>query len=135
MTTQSNFGEYLTGTFYPFRCDIDAISSIGDSILVTTSVDHMFVVGNQVSFSIPAEYGMRQLSGKTGYVTSVLNTDQIIVNINAVDFNSFITPVAAFDPAQVIPIGDSNYGTLSPGGIPENPNTVPGAFNVTLIPS
>lgn len=95
----------------------------------------MFVVGNQVSFSIPAEYGMRQLSGKTGYVTSVLNTDQIIVNINAVDFNSFITPVAAFDPAQVIPIGDSNYGTLSPGGIPENPNTVPGAFNVTLIPS
>lgn len=135
MTTQNNFGEYATGVFYPFRCDITAISSVGDSILVTTSVDHMFSVGNQVSFSIPAEYGMRQLSGKTGYVTAIPDTDQITVNINAFDFNSFTAPVAAFDPAQVMPIGDSNYGTLSPGGIPVNPNTIPGAFNVTQTPS
>jgi hypothetical protein len=134
MTHQSNFGEYPTGVFYPFRCDITAVSSVGDSILVTTSVDHMFVVGNQVSFSIPQAYGMRQLSGKTGYVTAVPDVDQIVVNINAVEFNAFVTPMAAFDPAQVMPIGDTNFGTLSPGGIPANPNTIPGAYNVTQTP-
>jgi hypothetical protein len=98
-------------------------------------VDHTFSIGNQVSFLIPQAYGMRQLSGKTGYVTSIPAVDQITVNINASQFNEFITPVAAFDPAQVMPIGDSNYGTVSPGGIPTNPNTIPGAFNVTLTPS
>lgn len=126
-----NFGLFNSGTYTPFVCDIEDITQEMFPVITTTE-DHGFVVGNQVQFFIPPEWGMRQLNGLKGYVITVPQSDQISVNINTTNFDAFEVPSPAqyvvIDPAQVAGIGDINTGTSSPGGIPANPNTVPGAF-------
>lgn len=126
-----NLGLFNSGTYTPFVCDISAITQ-SERATVTTSEDHGFVQGAQVQFQIPPQWGMRQLNGLKGYITDIPNTDELTVNINTTIFDPFVVPVPAtyvvIDPAQVSGIGDFNFGTLSPGGIPANPNTIPGAY-------
>lgn len=126
-----NLGLFNSGTYTPFVCDIDDITQ-SNPVLVTTTDSHAFVVGNQVQFFIPPEWGMVQLNHLKGYVLSIPSDVEFTVDINTTLFNPFVTPVPAtyvvIDPAQVAGIGDCNTGTSSPGGIPANPNTIPGAF-------
>lgn len=134
-----NTGDFPTGVFYPYLCGITAISSSGDTSTVTTSIPHMFVVGNQVTFQIPREWGMRQLDQLKGYVVRVPDDMNIVVNINTTYFDAFVVPTTSplivINPSQVLPIGDQNTGQLSPGGIPPFPNCPPGSFTVTLLPA
>lgn len=126
-----NLGLFNSGTYIPFLCDVTAVTQ-DFPCLVTTSVAHGFVVGNSVQFSIPQQWGMRQLNGLKGFVLSIPQDNQIIVDIDTRTFDPFVTPspppLVVIDPAQVSGIGDENYGKLSPGGIPQLPNTVQGAF-------
>ena len=126
-----NLGLFDSGTYLPFVCDIDSITQ-GFPALVTTSIDHGFVPGNRVQFSIPPQWGMRQLNGLKGLVLTVPADDQIEVDIDTTSFDAFVTPspppFVVIDPAQVAGVGDANYGNLSPGGVPVLPMTVPGAY-------
>lgn len=129
MTYVSNHGLYFAGTFLPFTCDISAISK-GITTVITTTLDHSFVIGNEVSFQIPKEYGMRQLNTQSGYVLSITDTT-VEVNIDSLGYDAFIVPsvnpLIVLDPAQIIPRGDANTGYILPGG--ENPPLqIPGAF-------
>lgn len=129
--TPYNLGLFNSGTYTPFICDISAIST-GKTTLVTTTTSHGFVIGNEVQFDIPSQWGIQQLNQLTGYISSIPAVNQFIVNINTLTFDAFVTPspptYIVIDPAQVAGIGDFNTGTSSPGGVPANPNTVPGAF-------
>ncbi len=129
--TRYNLGLFNSGTYTPFVCDIAAIVT-GQNTLVTTSVNHAFVIGQEVQFFIPPVWGMIQLDQMTGYVTAIPTSNEFTVNIDSLGFNAFIiptpSPFVVITPAQVAGIGDFNTGTVSPGGIPSNPNTIPGAF-------
>ncbi len=126
-----NLGLFNSGTYSPYVCNISAIST-GPTTLVTTSINHGFVVGNQAQFFIPRQWGISQLNILKGYVISVPAANQIVVNINSSTFDSFITPTitppVVIDYPQVTGIGDSNTGNFAPGGILPVPNTAPGAF-------
>lgn len=126
-----NFGLFNSGTYTPTIVDVEDVTQ-DEEALVTTADDTTFVVGQQVQFFIPPQWGMRQLNGLKGYVTSIPQPDQFTVNIDTSLFDAFVTPTppafVVIDPAQVAGIGDANYGTDSPGGVPANPNTVPGAY-------
>jgi hypothetical protein len=126
-----NLGLFNSGTYTPFVCDLTAVTQ-DFPCLVTTDIPHGFVVGNQVQFQIPPQWGMRQLNGLKGYVSDIPQDDQIQVDIDTRTFDAFVVPtppaLVVIDPAQVSGIGDANYGKLSPGGIPELPMTVPGAY-------
>ena len=126
-----NLGLFNSGTYTPQICDITAITQAA-SALVTTSIDHTFVVGQEVQFFIPSYWGMIQMNNQKGIVTSIPDADQFVVSINTSTFDAFVTPspgqYVVIDPAQVAGIGDINTGTLSPGGVVANPNTIPGAF-------
>lgn len=129
--TRYNLGLFNSGTYSPKVVDIQSITQ-AVNCLVTTAIDHTFVVGQQVQFFIPPQWGMRQLDGLKGYVLTIPAADQFTTNIDTSSFDAFITPTlpmyVVIDPAQVAGIGDQNSGTLSPGGIPANPNTIPGAY-------
>lgn len=135
--TPGNTGDYLVGRFYPYKCNISAISQ-GMTTTVTTDVDHMFSVGNQVGFRIPKQWGIPQLNGMTGYISSILSTTEVVVNVNTIGFDPFVTPTpgpyVVIDYPEILPIGDSNTGYSSPGGVPPQTQFVPGAFSVTLQP-
>lgn len=126
-----NFGLFNSGTYEPANEDITSISQ-ATLALVTTATDHGFVVGNQVQFLIPPQWGMLQLNGLKGFVTSIPLSDQIEVDIDTRSFDAFVTPTppmfVVIDNAQVSSVGDNNFGPLSPGGVVVLPTTIQGAF-------
>jgi hypothetical protein len=132
MTVVSNGGLWFSGTYIPFTCDITNISN-GQTTVVTTAVDHGFVVGNTVQFNIPKQWGERQLDGMKGTVLA-LTVNTITVNIDSLQFDSFSTPVVALptviDPAQVLPVGDYNTGYIAID-ITNPPLQIPGTYRNT----
>lgn len=132
MTFQSNHGDYFSGTYIPFGCNITAIAR-GETTTVTTSVNHGFVVGNQVQFVIPKQWGISQLNNKTGYVLAT-TSNTITVNINSLFYDAFVTPVvvppAVIDNAQVMPIGDANTGYVT-ANVNQPVLQIPGTFRNT----
>ena len=125
-----NFGLFNSGTYTPTIVDIAAITQTNPA-LVTTTIANTFVIGQQVQFFIPPQWGMRQLQALKGYIITQPSNTQFTVNIDTSQFDAFVVPVVfppiVIDTAQVAGIGDQNSGTSSPGGIPANPNTIPGA--------
>lgn len=126
-----NLGLFDSGTYYPYACDIEDVTK-GSTTLIETSIVHSFVVGNQVQFSIPSDYGMRQLNAQKGYVIAVPDDTTIIVDIDSRTFDNFVIPTppefVVIDPAQVAPIGDCNFGKLAVNGFLTVPQTIPGAY-------
>jgi len=126
-----NLGLFNSGTYTPALNDIDAITQ-SNPALVTTIDNHNYVIGQEVQFFIPPQWGIRQLDQLTGYVLSIPALDEFTVSIDTTLFDAFVTPTpSAFiviDPAQVMGIGDSNFGLNAPGGVVAVPQTIPGAF-------
>ena len=132
MSVVSNGGLWNSGTYIPFLCNITAVSQ-GQTTTITTAVNHGFIVGNQVQFVIPPQWGIRQLNNLKGYILSI-TSDTITVNIDSSNFDAFITPTVVLplvvDQPQVIPIGGENVGYTSANVL--NPALkIPGAFRNT----
>ena len=132
MTVQSNFGLYNSGTYIPFTCNITGVAN-GVTTVVTTAVDHGFVVGNTVQFSIPKQWGIVQLDQLKGFVSEI-TSDTLTVLIDSSAFNAFVTPVVVLpvviDQPQVIPIGDMNTGNINAAITPASLQ-IPGTFRNT----
>lgn len=74
----------------------------------TTTYPHGLKVGQLVRFSVPAAFGMVQLDGLVGTVTSVSSTIQFSTDIDITGFTTFAFPLTAavpFTPALVVPFG------------------------------
>jgi len=126
-----NLGLFNSGTYTPPIRDIEEITQANPA-LVTTVLDHHYVINQLVQFFIPPQWGMRQLDAIKGYILSIPQSDQFTVSIDTSQFDAFIVPVppqfVVINPAQVSGIGENNYGELAPGGELPLPQTIPGAF-------
>lgn len=126
---------YLPGNRF-----ITAITSSGVNTVVTTSVNHNMVVGQEIAFTIPPQWGMTQLDQAAIaaanpqtkiYIISV-TANTLTCNINSSAFTAFAYPTSAIAALgltfpQVTPIGDQNSGGSAPGGILTS-LTIPGAY-------
>jgi hypothetical protein len=135
--------------YIPEACTITAITQ-ATSAVITTSVNHSFVVGQEVAFTIPSQWGMVQLSTayylrnisngipQQAYVTAV-TANTVTVNINSTGFTAFSYPTSAItalgvSPAQIMAIGDQNTGYTYTNaqvpylGIKNGVIGIPGAF-------
>jgi len=103
--------------------------------VVTTAANNNYVVGQLVRFLIPAAYGMRQINEQTAYVISLLATNQFVVDLDTLQFDPFIpAPPIAPTPAQVVAVGDENFGVISATGRIVASTNPPGAFiNISPI--
>lgn len=125
--------------YIPFNCPIVSVTQANPCV-VTTSVNHSFVVGQEVFFVIPPQYGMTQLDSLTystannvpqrAFVTAV-GTRTITLNLDSSSYSAFALPTSAVaalgvSQAQVMAIGDANTGYSGPT-VP-TPQTIPGAF-------
>lgn len=118
--------------YVPFANNITAITT-GTTTTIATSVNHGFVVGQEVAFVIPSTgyvntnpvWGTTQLDSnrvaqQTGipqqaYIVSITNANTFVVNVNSTGFGAFTWPTSAeaalgITFPQVIAIGDSNFG-------------------------
>jgi hypothetical protein len=114
--------------FKPRVFDIAAIAN-GLSTLVTTTVKHDYVVGQEVRFLISQLYGERQLNEKTGLVTSIPAINQVVVNIDSSFFDVFVPNLTSnTTQPQIVAIGDINSGAINRHGRVRNHPYIPGSF-------
>lgn len=114
--------------YMPSRFVISAIS-LGITTVVTTSVNHNYVVGQQVRLLVPPFYGTYQISEQDGFVMSIPAANQVMININSVGYNAFI-PNPTFGPTlpQIISIGDIRNGAINDQGRVNQATAIPGSF-------
>jgi len=132
----------------PWRFIVN-ISQAANAV-VTTSVSHNFLVGDNIRFNIPNAWGMTQLNGQIGTITAV-TAGTFTVNINTTGYNAFTYAAIAAVPfswAQAIPMSANTsyivqnnlyltpdatnniatYGMLLPGGAAS-----PGGANADVL--
>lgn len=114
--------------FQPSRFTISNIS-IGITTLITTSVNHNYVVGQEVRILVPPFFGTFQLNEQQGLVISIPAPNQVTVNINSVNYNAFIaSPTYGPTPPQIISIGEVNSGAINSSGRTNQATAIPGSF-------
>lgn len=123
-------GAYVKKVLYPFLyapgvAFVEAITT-GATTTVVTTAPHNFVVGQEIAFRIPAQWGAVQFNSLPnplipgapvyGYVISVTNSTTFVVNINSSAYSAFDTnqSIAAVKSGlsfpQVVAVGDVNTG-------------------------
>ena len=108
--------------FYPLSRYIANIAKSGSSLVVTTTVDHGYKVGQEVQFNVrSALNGMVELNGLQGSISAV-TASTFTVSIDGSTFSDFIFPtlaqaaaVNAYTPAQVVPVGMDSPVAINAG--------------------
>lgn len=109
--------------------------TMGVTTLVTTTVDHDYVIGQVVRLLIPQPYGAYPLSGQQGIVIAIPALNEVTVQINSTNADPFIaspTNPGKTSP-QIIAIADVNTGQINTGRT-GNITYVPGSF-INISPS
>lgn len=112
--------------FQPSVFFIIAIA-LGFTTTVTTSVNHNYVLGQQVRLLIPNGYGSRGLNERTGFVINIPASNQVTLDTSSVGINPFINAALPSKP-QIAAIGDNNTGIISSTGRTIPTTNIPGAF-------
>lgn len=102
--------------------------AFGVTTLVTTTVNHNYVIGQEVRLLIPQANQSIQLSERTGKVIAIPASNQVTLNLNSSkNVDAFVTTTNPNQP-QIVAIGDNNSGNISTQGISNVPIGIPGAF-------
>ena len=115
--------------YIPQRYVIDDIT-LGTTTDVITTVNHDYVIGQEIRFLIPANFGSYQLNNVKGYVISVPSPTQLVINVDSsrnVDPFLSLATVTTASP-QIIAIGDVNSGAINTQGRTQNGTFIPGSF-------
>jgi hypothetical protein len=112
--------------YQPSRFVISAIS-LGPTTIITTTVNHNYVIGQEVRLLIPSSFGSYQLNERKGFILSIPTANQFELDINTtVNVDAFILS-SATTVAQCLAIGDVNTGQINTGRT-NNLTFIPGSF-------
>jgi hypothetical protein len=111
--------------YEPSQFFISAITR-GWMTTVTTTVNHNYVVGQQVRLVIPPTFGIRQLNEQIAYVYSIPSPTQVVITINSNSYDPFVSSPATTQP-QIMAIGDINSGATNMKPSTEQ-TYIPGSF-------
>lgn len=120
--------------FQPSLFDISALV-LGVNTLVTTSVNHNYVLGQNVRLLIPNTYGSIQINERQGIVIAIPAPNQVLVDINSIGADLFIA-APSYGPTkpQIAAIGDVNSGPINANGRKNNGTFISGSFlNISPI--
>lgn len=102
--------------------------SLGLTTVVTTTVDHDYVIGQEIRIIISPSNGCRQLNEQTGFVLSIPASNQVEVSINSsMNVDPFTSSTAKTQP-QILAIGDINTGVTNQNGRTSTGTFIPGSF-------
>ncbi len=93
--------------YYPQRAFITGMTA-ANPIVVTTSTNHGYTVGQQVRLRVPSQFGMIQANNLQGVITAVSATTFTIGSIDSSAFTAFAWPAVTslpFTQPYVTPIG------------------------------
>lgn len=93
------------------------------------SVSPNYEIGQLVRFHIPKAYGIQELNRRQAYVLSIPSANEVVVDIDSSQFNSFIlSPSYSPNIPQICGIGDVNSGNINTTGITNQNTNVIGSF-------
>ncbi|HET6458334.1 MAG TPA: ubiquitin-activating E1 FCCH domain-containing protein [Nitrosopumilaceae archaeon] len=110
--------------YFPGTTFISAIT-LGTTTTIDTTDAHNFVVGQEVAFRIPSQWGTVELNSLPntltpgspvyGYVIAVTDYNTVVVNIDSSAFTAFtsnptVTSVPGLSYPQIVAVGDVNTG-------------------------
>lgn len=110
--------------YFPGVATISAIT-LGNTTTIDTTDAHNFVVGQQVAFRIPSQWGTVELnslpnlltpgSPMYGYVIAVTDYNTVVVNINSSAYTPFVVnqtvaSVPGLSYPEIVAVGDVNTG-------------------------
>ena len=93
--------------YYPQRAFITGMTA-ANPMVVTTSTNHGYTVGQAVRLQVPAVFGMSQANNVQGTISAVTATTFTLGNVDSSAWTAFAWPAVAslpFTQAQVTPIG------------------------------
>ena len=102
--------------------------TLGVTTIVTTTVNHNYVIGQSIRLLIPSVFGCFQLNNIQGIVISLPNLNQIEIAINSSQNVDNYIAASSKNQAQIIAIGDFNSGIISTTGIVQTSTNIPGSF-------
>lgn len=105
---------------------ISAIT-LGYQTIITTTVNHNYVIGNQVRLVIPSSFGTYQLNEKSALVVAIPASNQVTLAIDSTNFDQFVASNASTQP-QIMAIGDVNSGAINANGNLNLNLSIPGSF-------
>lgn len=116
--------------FQPWGFVISNIT-LGKKTVVTMIIPSIttlnYVIGQQVRLLIPNTFGCRQLNGQSGFVIGITLPNQVTLDINSLGIDPYIAS-SATTRAQIIAIGDINFGIISTTGRINLKTDIPGSF-------
>jgi Ubiquitin-activating enzyme E1 FCCH domain len=109
--------------YFPGATVISNIT-LGTTTTIDTTDAHNFVVGQEVAFRIPTQWGTTQLNSLPnttipgspvyGYVIAVTDYNTVVVNIDSSAYTAFTSNIAfttgGFSFPQIVAVGDVNTG-------------------------
>lgn len=115
--------------YVPFGCVVVGMTAAASAV-VSTNVNHSFVVGQRVKLRGFANFGMVEAEDREANVTAITATS-VTLDLNSSGFTAFAWPTpatvsAGTDFPMIYSIGDTNYGFIGPD--PISPLGIPGAF-------
>lgn len=79
--------------YYPVARTISDITN--DQVAtVTFDEDHGYLVGQILGFRVSKDYGMTQINQKYGQVLSIPSSNEVIVDVDTSNWDSFIIPIS-----------------------------------------
>ena len=99
----------------------------GAQTTITTSDDHNYTIGQQVRLVIPPSFGIRQLNGKTAFVTSLPATNQVILDLYSTNMDAYVASSEP-TPAQILAIGSINSGATNSSNVVSTLTYIDGSF-------
>jgi len=113
--------------YFPGQTFISAIT-LGTTTTIDTTDAHNFVVGQEVAFRIPSQWGTTQLNSLPntlvpgspvyGYVIAVTDYNTVVVNIDSSAYTAFnsnqtVASVPGLSYPQIVAVGDVNTGGVA----------------------
>ncbi len=110
--------------YFPGQTFISAITT-GTTTTIDTTDAHNFVVGQQVAFRVPTQWGMTQLNSLPNvttpgspiyaYVIAVTDYNTVVVNVDSSAYTAFnsnqtVASVPGLSYPQIVAVGDVNTG-------------------------
>lgn len=115
--------------YKPQRFVIAAIQ-LGQTTIITTTVNHDYVIGQEIRLIIPAQFGSFQLNKVTGFVLTIPSVTQVEVNIDSLrNVDAFINATVTTASPQILAIGDINTGKINRHGPYHTKPLIPGSFH------
>lgn len=111
--------------YIPSRFQIANITR-GTTTTITTTLNHDYVIGQQVRNWVPIPYGCRQINGIPAYVLSIPTTTSVQISIDSSKFDAFLALSLPQIP-QIVAIGDINTGQINLNNKDMKP-WIPGSF-------